>query len=43
MEALRRSLDSVSTTKKKSAKADLQVKAPKAKARPQSLKKVASR
>src|SRR5687767_9292371 len=43
MEALRRSLDSVSTTKKKSAKADLQAKAPKAKAKTQGLKKVASR
>ena len=43
MEALRRSLDSVSTTKKKSAKAGLHVKAQKPKAKPQGLKKVASR
>ena len=43
MEALRRSLDSVSTTKKKPAKADLQAKAVKSKTKNQGLKKVASR
>ncbi len=43
MEALRRSLDSVSTTKKKPAKADLQAKTAKAKTKNQGLKKVASR
>ena len=43
MEALRRSLDSVSNTKKKPAKADLTAKAAKSKAKPQGMKKVASR
>ena len=43
MEALRRSLDSVSTTKKKPAKADLQAKAAKSKTKTTGLKKVASR
>ena len=43
MEALRRSLDSVSGTKKKPAKADLKVKAVKSKVKNQGMKKVASR
>ena len=43
MEALRRSLDSVSGTKKKSAKAGLKAKAVTSKTRNQGLKKVASR
>ena len=43
MEALRRSLDSVSTTKKKPAKADLLAKAAKSKSKTSGLKKVASR
>ena len=43
MEALRRSLDSVSTTKKKPAKMDLVAKAQKSKSKTQGLKKVASR